>query len=440
MSDQAKGLEHIMQYMWRWRLYGDPDKHLIDGRPVRIVNPGQLNNASGPDFFNARVDIDSTSWAGNVELHLRASDWHRHGHHKDKAYDSVILHVVGYSDSVITRADGSAIPQLLLPFTEHTAELYSILSSGNTSLRCGRWLRSLPRLHINDWIESAGMERLQEKADRIDEYVKFTGGDWSRATFIVLARALGFGLNSEPFERLARGLPMNVMARHADSQLQLDALMLGYAGLLAKNNPPSGDDYYAQIRDEYAFLAHKYQLKTLPAEIWKMSGSRPQNMPYRKLALLARLSRGVSSIFSRIIDARGDYLKLMELFDVRFDGYWEHHLTIGTPTARSYKVALSEEMIRVLLINVVAPIYHAYGRSIGDLEIEEMGYSLWTQLPGERNAVMKMWAETANLQPRCALQSQALLHIWNQYCKRSECLHCRAGHKLLRVSVVAGNN
>lgn len=423
--------EKMMQYMWEWRLYGAPDKVLTDGRRVRIVHPGLPNHNAGPDFFNARIDIDGMAWAGNVELHLRAADWYKHGHNKDDAYDSVILHVVGISDTYVTRADGTAIPQLLLPFSEEASERFSFLAEGHRPLRCADWISSIPRINIADWIDRAGMERLEEKNERISQYVVFTNGDWSQALFIVLARALGFGLNGEPFERLARSLPLSVLARHADSLFQLEALLIGQAGLLSARTV-EGDSYYNDLREEYSFLAHKYQLTPLPAMIWKLSGTRPGNMPYRRLATLARLLRGVSSLFSRIMECNADVDQLVKLFDTEFDGYWEHHLTFGAPTTRSYKKALSPEMVRVLLINVAAPLYHAYGRYSGDIMMEESAQKLLTQLPGERNGVMKMWSDAANIQPVNAFESQALLHIRHRYCERHECLRCRIGHKLIR--------
>lgn len=428
------GLESIMQYLWQWRLYGSPDKQLTDGTPLRILHPGLLNTASGPDFFNSRVEIDGQQWAGNIELHLKASDWFRHGHHKDKAYDTVILHVVGESDAEICRTDGSPIPQLLLPFSADTAERYRTLALSGKPLRCASWISEVPHLNLADWMDCAGMERLEEKTQRMLACVKFTCGDWSQALFIVLARALGFGLNSEPLERLARQLPLSVAARHADSLFQLEALLLGLAGLLSEPRPAHGDAYYMQLRDEFAFLSHKYSLTPLPASVWKLSGTRPGNMPYRKLALLTRLLRGASSLFSRMIEAHADIDRLMEIFAVEFDGYWERHLTFGPPTTRSYRAAISPEMVQVLLVNVAAPLYRAYGIYTADLLTEELGQKLLTQLPPERNSVMKMWAEVAGIHPANAFESQALLYAKHNYCERSECLRCRIGHRLMRTS------
>lgn len=350
-----------MQYIWQWRLYGSPERRLTDGRPVRIVHPGILNHASGPDFFNARVEVEGVCWAGNVELHLRASDWYKHGHHRDRAYDSVILHVVGESDTLVTRGGVEPLPQLHLPFNRETAERYKALAETSRPIRCARWIEEVPRLHLCDWIGRAGYERLEAKSERLLEYVRFTNGDWSHALFIAVARSLGFGLNGEPFERLGRMLLPNVAARHANSLMQLEALLLGMAGLLEREEIPAGDIYYDTLRSEYAFLAHKYGLKSLPPGTWKLSGSRPGNLPYRRLALLAHLLQQLPRLFSKILEAHGSPEALIDIFSIEFEGYWARHFTFGPPTGREYRTALSRDMACVILVNVAAPFYRAYG-------------------------------------------------------------------------------
>lgn len=423
--------------MWQWRLYGNPDKVLTDGRHVRILHPGQLNTGAGPDFFNARVDIDGTAWAGNVELHIKASDWHRHGHDKDAAYDSVILHVVGLSDTYVSRQDGSYIPQLELTFNKDTAALYNTLAQGAAPIRCASWIRSVPAIYLHDWIERAGIERLQNKSDRLREYADHAQSDWNQGLFIALARALGFGLNSEPYERLARMLPLRIVGHHADSIFQLEALLLGMAGLLTAEPFAinlANDAYYTSLRSEFQFLAHKYSLTPLPVSIWKMAGLRPGNLPYRKLALLARFLQKGTTLFSSIIEAAGDIKTLSALFECDLNGYWEYHFTFGSPTARSYRKGISEDMIRVLLVNVAAPLYHAYGVYSGQMRFEELAVDLLRKLPPERNSVIRMWADVAAFEPTNAFESQALLHIKREYCEHSECLRCRLGHKLLKVS------
>lgn len=421
-----------MQYLWQWRLYGSPDKVLTDGRPLRILDPGRLNTDAGPDFFNAKVIIDGMAWAGNIELHLRASDWHRHGHHSDRAYDSVILHVVGENDTLISRPDGSLIPQLHLPFSADTANLFKLLSESTVPLRCHQWLESVPALHLADWIDSAAIERLLAKSRRVEETLRFTNGDWSHTTFITIARALGFGLNGEPFERLARMIPMSVAARHTDSLFQLEALLMGQAGMLA--DPMVQDTYYQSLRDEYSFLAHKYGLTPLPSHIWKLSRTRPGNSPCRRLALLARLLPDMGSMLSRILDCKGNLDSLVELFTCRFEGYWAEHHTFGLPSGRPSPVALSLPMIRTLIINSAIPLYYAYGTYTSDSALCEQAEQLLVALPPEHNNVTRFWETAGGIKARNAFESQGLLQVRREYCERRECLRCRIGCKAMRTA------
>lgn len=419
-----------MQYMWQWRLYGGAEQRLTDGRSVRILHPGQLNMDAGPDFFNAKIRIDGQEWAGNVELHVRASDWHRHGHGSDTAYDSVILHVVGTDDARISSSDGRPIPQLVMPFTRETAQKYAVLVEGSQPLRCAPWVASIPSIYISDWVESAAMQRLRMKSDRVLEALRYTRGDWNQTAFITLGRALGFGLNSEPMERLARSMPLSVVCKHSDDVFQLEALLFGRAGLLGIASADARmDPYFIRLQQEYQFLAHKYNLQPMMDLGWKMARTRPGNQPYRRLALLARLASGVTTLLSRILEASGDVDALMELFNQRFEGYWRHHLSFGSETEREYPSALSREMLRTLVLNTVPALLHAYGRERGDWHLEERAQNLLQELPPEGNNVIRLWESATGIKATNAWQSQGLLHIKRTYCEARGCLRCRLALK-----------
>ncbi len=423
-------MEKVMQYIWQWRLYGSPDKLLTDGRELRILHPGNLNRASGPDFFNAKLRMDDAEWAGNVELHLRASDWRRHGHHLDRAYDSVILHVVGENDTYVRRPDGSIIPQLHLPFDRQIAERYSILASDARPLRCRAYIADVPPLFLHEAVDSCAMERLQTKSERVAETLKLTTQDWAHATFVTLARALGFGLNSDPMELLARRLPPSVAAKHSDSDFQLEALLLGSAGLLEESR--IADDYSQSLRTEWDFLSHKYNLTPLPSHIWKFSGTRPAASPLRRLVYLARLLRQGSGLLSRLLDARGDIDRLREFFKVKFEGYWASHLSFGAPGTRNYANALGMAHINLLLINAVAPLYYAYGVSHGAFDYQDMAVEMLHHLPAESNSVMRMWESMVAVTPADAWESQGLLQLTRAYCEQGDCLRCRLAYQALR--------
>lgn len=421
-----------MQYIWQWRLYGSPDKQLTDGRHICILDPGRLNTDSGPDFFNAKVRIDGIDWAGNVELHLRASDWHRHGHHNDRAYDSVILHVVGQHDSCISRPDGSTIPQLLMPFTRETAACYSTLCEQSVPLRCAAGLSKIPRLHIIDWIDTAAMERLIMKSKRVHDILKLTGGDWARTTLIIIARALGFGLNGDPFEQLAKHVPLPFLARHSDNIFQIEAIFFGVAGLLDEER--DFNPYFRALRQEYIFLAHKYSLKHIPPHLWKMSRTRPANSPYRRIALLAHYATFGSTILSRMLDCHGNIEQLRDLFTHRFEGYWATHYNFSGESSRPAPSGLSAKMLDTLILNVVAPVYYAYGSINGSETLHDEAEKLLLSLPAEDNSIIRLWETAAGVTAANAFESQGLLQVRLAYCDCNKCLQCRLGHKLMRHS------
>ena len=249
-----------MQYIWANKLYLSEDMVTNDGRRVRVIDPGRLNTDAGPDFFNAKVEIDGEMWAGNVEMHVRASDWRRHNHHLDRAYDSVILHVVEKDDAPVYRTDGQRIPQLVLQPNPQFNESYAQLMNATNELPCADKIAQIPKLFITEWVESLAFERLQSKADRMLELYDAFSGSWEDVCYVALARNLGFGINNDAFERLARRAPLRLMQKHSDSLLQIEAFLFGQAGMLYPDAHPE-DAYFQQLCSEYAFLANKFQLR-----------------------------------------------------------------------------------------------------------------------------------------------------------------------------------
>lgn len=422
-----------MQYAWKWRLYGNADLHLVDGRRVRIIDPGILNNAAGPDFFNAKIILDGFEWAGNVEIHVKASDWWRHNHHLDPAYANIILHVVAVNDATLMRDNGLPVPQLLFPLSPKLVELYAGLTvdaSQPPPLRCWNKLADMPPLLTTDAIQSAAYERLRDKSDHIIDTLRHLDGDLAHTCIVALARALGFGVNSQPFEQTAMRLNLNYCARHADDLMQLDAIVIGTAGLLSK--PPANPDaYFYTLQSEYDFLSHKYDLRTLPREIWKSSGFRPQSSPYRRLAYLARILPKAGDIVGLLTQGKIDTETLTGLLNLRFDGFWANHYTLGAPSPRVSADALSDNSLRLIFINAIAPLAFALGRLQGNVELEDAATDLLVSLPPEQNTLIRDW-QRVGIKPRDAFDTQGLIQLRKQYCDCNKCLRCRIGNRLMR--------
>ena len=374
-----------MQYIWQHRLYRNSDMVTNDGLKVRVIDPGLLNTDAGPDFFNAKIEIDGHLWAGNVELHVRATDWKRHGHDRDKAYDSVILHVVGKDDAPVYRTSGERIPQVVLEVSPLFNQSYDRLVNARDEIPCAASLRQVPHLTITEWVEALA------------------------------------------FERLARRTPLRLLAKHSDSLLQVEALLFGQAGLLDAAAQGT-DSYYQHLCSEYAFLANKFQLRPMERESWKLFRIRPQNFPYRRIAMLAHYIEGGFSLMSKLLEADGEKA-LRDLFTVELTGYWANHYSFGKPNARPSR-ALSDNSIDIVLINTVSPLYCACGEITGESRLADKAIALLESLKSERNAIVDKFTY-AGIDSPDALTSQALIELKREYCEARKCIYCKIGHYLL---------
>lgn len=420
-------MEQLMQYIWQHRLWRSEDMVTNDGRHVRVLDQGLLNTNAGPDFFNAKIEIDGQLWVGNVELHVRASDWKRHGHDHDAAYNNVILHVVDKDDAPVTRSNGERIPQLVLQVSPLFNQSYAQLVNSRQDLPCESVIKQVPTITITEWIERLAFERLHSKVQRVRDLLEMYNGSWEDVCYVTLARNLGFGINNEAFERLARRTPLRLLHKHSDSLLQIEALLFGQAGML--DHSASGtDSYYQQLCREYAFLANKFSLRSMEPEAWKMFRIRPQNFPYRRIAMLAHYIEGNFRLMSDILDANGEK-ELRKLFQVELTGYWSNHYSFGKPNEKP-SPALSNKSIDIVLINTVSTLYYARGEITGNYALTDKAVSLLESLRPESNSIVTCFVN-AGIDCDSALTSQALIELKHSYCDARKCIYCKIGHRLL---------
>lgn len=416
-----------MQYIWQHRLWNPSEMSTVDGRRIRIIDPGILNTDSGPDFFNAKIEIDGNIWVGNVEIHIRASDWKRHNHDKNKAYDSVILHVVEKDDAPVYRSNGELIPQMELKYAHDFATKYANLINSTSSLPCATQLKSASPLIIAEWLQSLAFERLQSKAERIKNLYDTFCGSWEDICYVTLSRNLGFGINNDAFERLAKRTPLRLLHKHCDSLLQIEALLFGQAGMLDPTQHPH-DPYYKQLCQEYEFLSNKFSLSPMNEDVWKSFRIRPQNFPHRRIAMLAHYIYDGFRLMEDILNAK-DEKELRELFSVELSGYWANHYSFGTESPYSQK-ALGNKSIDIILINTVAPLFYAHSMFTGDYDTADRAISLLESLKPEKNSITESFIR-AGVKCEDALSSQALIQAKREYCDTRKCLYCTIGHQLL---------
>ena len=409
-----------------------------DGRRVEVIDPGLHNRNSGPDFFNAKVKIGGTLWVGNVEIHDRASDWYQHGHQKDAHYNNVVLHVVGVADRDVQTLEGNFVPQLCLTVPPSVTANYAELLRTDSYPPCYRIIPSLTRLTIHAWMAALQTERLEQKTVAIGERAAQAGGSWEDAFFATLARNYGFGINGDAFEEWARHIPLQAVGKHRDDLFQIEAVFMGQAGLLETAAIPEryqetalNEGYFARLRNEYQYLAHKFSLTPMDANRWRFLRLRPQNFPHIRIAQLASLYYSRRASLSALVECR-DMVTLADMLQTQVTPYWETHYTFGSESIRTTK-RLSPSSINLLIINTCVPMLFAYGRHSMREELCDRAFDFLEQLQAERNHIIRMWQE-CGLEVATAGDSQALIQLKREYCDRRDCLRCRIGYEYLRAS------
>lgn len=431
-------MEQLLHYCWKHKLWPIEGLQTTDGQEVEVIDPGLHNRNSGPDFFNAKVKIGGTLWVGNVEIHDKSSDWYQHGHQQDEHYNNVVLHVVGVADREVQMQSGHFVPQMVLTIPPSVHDNYEELLRTDAYPPCYRIIPNLTRLTIHAWMAALQTERLEQKTIAIQERVKEAGGSWEDAYFQTMARNYGFGINGDAFEEWARHIPLQAVGKHRDDLFQIEAIFMGQAGLLELNTIPAqyqqqalNEGYFAKLRNEYQYLAHKFSLTPMNAQLWRFLRLRPQNFPHIRIAQLANLYYQRKATLSALIDCQ-DMPAMAAMLRTQVTPYWETHYTFGSESFRNAK-HLSPFSINLLMINTCVPMLFAYGRHSMKETLCDRAFDILEQLKAENNHIIRMWKE-CGLDVKSAGDSQALIQLKREYCDKKECLRCRIGFEYLKRS------
>ena len=429
-------MEQLLHYTWKHKLYPLKELTTNDGQRVEIVDPGLHNRNAGPDFFNAKIRIGSTMWVGNVEIHDKSSDWYQHGHDKDSRYDNVVLHVAAELDTEVMKSNGEYIPQLQLSVPDDVLQHYDELQKTDEYPPCYKVIPDLSALIIHSWMAALQTERLEQKTEAIRKRAELCNGSWEDAYFVTLARNYGFGINGEVFEQWAYNIPLNAVAHHRDDLFQIEAIFMGQAGLLELDSIPEyyqkdalNDGYFAKLRNEYQYLAHKFSMKPIDFKLWRFLRLRPQNFPHIRISQLANLYYQQKAGLSQLIECETlDELK--NVLKSQVTPYWETHYTFGSESPKNEK-HLSYGSINLLMINTAIPMLFAYGRHTSKEVLCDRAFDFLEQLKAENNHIIRMWQQVG-LPVKTAGDSQALIQLKKEYCDKKECLRCRFGYEYLR--------
>lgn len=422
--------EILLHYIWQQRLWAGIAQFTNDGLPIEVLSVGQHNRDAGPDFSNVHLRIGGQEWVGNIEIHVRASDWKRHRHHTNPAYDNIILHIVCQDDEQAYNSRGEAVPQCALRYPQNHDYLSSMLHAAldmdkaYANIPCGHQLFQTPHILTQGWRDALLKERWQCKTTSIHQLLRITHNDWAKAFYVTLAHNFGFHTNSLPFEALALQTPLIYLQKHRNSLFQVTAILLGQSGLLNADTATTPEKM--ALWAEYQFLQRKFRLVPIEASLWKRSRMRPQNAPEVRIRQFAQLICQSEWLFSRMLQAQSinELRALLQLSDID-----NTHPLLQLPTK------IGKSSLDILLINTLLPYRYAYASERQDHASMEQTLQLMQQLPAEENTIIRQWRMIGQ-KVESAADSQALIHLYQHYCQHERCINCEVGQMVFGLSTL----
>ncbi len=422
--------EDFLHLIWKTNKLIGQQLFTSKNEKITIKHQGVHNQLAGPDFFNAQVKIEGQLWAGNVEMHLKSSDWFAHGHEKDPNYDNVVLHVVWEDDVAVFRRDGSEIPTLKVKdyLAQEVLESYQGLleNSKRKFINCENDFAAIGKFHLDNWLDRLYIERLEKKAIQVDKLLEQYRNDWEKVLFCLLMKNFGSKVNGAFFLDIARTIDFSVIRKVHDKPMQLEALLMGTARLLEEKTT---DAYHTLLRKEHEFLKNKFQINAVMSGRPSFFGMRPHNFPTIRLAQIAQLYHKSQNLFSLLLAAKkSDELKY--IFDVSTSVYWDEHYTFGKASKKKRKKKLTPRFVELVVINTILPLKFCHARHEGkDINDELIG--LISDLKAESNSIVKRF-DTIGPKTVNALQSQSKIQLYSEYCSKNLCLRCAVGTNLLK--------
>ncbi|NND53016.1 MAG: DUF2851 family protein [Flavobacteriaceae bacterium] len=419
--------ENFLHYLWKFKKFNTLHLFTTENKPIQLINVGTHNFNSGPDFLNALVKIDEQLWAGNIEIHIKSSDWFQHGHESDVAYNNVILHVVWEHDAAITRSDNSVIPTLELKSyidAQVLSNYYRLFNGKRNWINCETDFASIDDMTLQNWLERLHWERLERKCKEIDQLLESTRNDWDTVCFKLMAKNFGLHINADAFLSVANSIDFAIVRKMRADRFKLEALFFGQAGLLEEALDLA---YYNDLKNEYQFLRQKFRLNNAAVVPVKFLRLRPNNFPTIRLSQLANLYHGQDPLFSAILKSN-TITEFYNLFQVGVSPFWRTHYSFQRKS-RSVQKDLSKKFIDLIIINAIMPLKFSYERSLGKTFNSEL-LTLIKSIDYELNTTTRKFYQMKKIS-KTAMHSQALLQLKNEYCNKNKCLQCAIGNALL---------
>ncbi|MEP6931080.1 MAG: DUF2851 family protein [Flavobacterium sp.] len=419
--------EDFLHYLWKFKKFDTLNLKTTQNEPVTIIKAGDYLESAGPDFFNAQIIIGNQKWAGNVEIHLKSSDWYIHGHERDVAYENVILHVVWEHDTEIFRENNTEIPVLVLKnyISYSLINSYNLLVTPKSWIPCEKEIAKINDFVFKNWQERLFFERLERKSTFIFNLLEETNQDWEAVLFCLLAKNFGLNTNGNTFLQIAKSVPFSIIRKESFEAENLEALLFGSSGLL---DAEKEDVYFTDLKIRYFYLLNKYQLAktyTDPLQFFKL---RPDNFPTIRLSQLASLYHKHQNLFSKIIEVKS-IKQVYELLRVSTALYWQDHYQFDKESPKKAK-ALSKSFIDLVILNTVIPLQFAFAEKRGELIFEDL-IDFMNEVAPEKNSIIDKF-ESFGLISKSAFDTQVLLQLKNEYCNQKACLKCAIGMELLK--------
>jgi len=417
--------EDLLQFIWQYSFIEKIEElKTTEGENLQIIHPGTLNTNSGPDFLNAKIKIGETLWAGNIELHLKSSDWIKHKHNENHAYEKLILHVV-YENDIELQLNFSVV-EIKNHIRPTLLQRYEELMRIDKQIPCQAQLKDISPLRKTHMLERVLIERLERKTKVVEELLLKTNNHWEEVFYILIARNFGLKINQTPFQKIAESTPLKLFAKHKNSLLQIEALLFGQAGFLTQDYK---DAYFLKLKKEYAFFGNLYNLKNIPVHQINFLRLRPANFPTVRLAQFAKLLFQSAHLLSQILETT-ELKKLFQLFDVSASNYWNTHYRFGVESESNQAKTLGKSFVELLIINTIIPLVFIYGKFKGENQYCVRAMNWLEELKPEKNTITKAM-KAVGFDLKNAKDSQALLELKTNYCDSKQCLKCRIGYAIL---------
>ena len=416
--------ENLLQYLWKYKIFSKLDFKDTDGNPIEILDFGTLNTNSGPDFSLAKIKTKNIVLAGNIEIHVKSSDWYFHNHDLQKDYQSVILHVVYFNDTDVSELKEAGIPTLELKdyINEKILAKYQTLENQYQFIPCESIFDAskVPFLFSEETL----LKKLDEKSIEIEQLLAQSKNNYEAVLFQKLAYSFGLKVNAEIYQNIAENIDFKIIQKISQNQFQLESLLFGKGNLLEKETETN-----QKWKREFEFLKIKFKIseQTFPVKFLRLM---PPSFPTIRFSQLAMLYHLQPNLFSKILKAK-NIQELKSLFEkVKTSDFWENHYTFEKTSEEKIEKKLSDDFIEILLINAVLPIIYTYFKNINPEKTDQV-LDFYKNLSPEKNSIISSWKKL-NVKFSSALETQAFLYHHKHLCSYKNCLNCNIGLKILK--------